>query len=117
VASLSDEVWGTVNATLWRELPTVGNRLATPSDVADGKAVFSVPVGDEYEPSVPVPMNLPRPAVLKETGKPVFVIQAEQIAGKVAIGYRPLSGGSGLCMLEEVEFLQEPDGRFQREAT
>jgi hypothetical protein len=79
--------------------------------------VFSVPVGDEYEPSVPVPMSLPRPAVLKETGQPVFVIQAEQIAGKVAIGYRPLGGGNGLCMLEEVEFLEEPDERFQGEAT
>lgn len=74
--------------------------------------MFHVPVGDEYEPSSYVDLGVPRPAILIESGQPVIAIQAEEVNGKVAIGYWPVSGGNGLCMLDELELLDAIDDRF-----
>ncbi len=37
--------------------------------------------------------------------QPVVVVQAEHGPSGVILGVRPLSGGNGICMLEEVELL------------
>ena len=93
-------------------MPVTKSRCATEEDVAKGRAIFHVPVGDEYESSRPADIELPCPAVLISTSQPVIVIQAEEVNGKTAVGYRPVSGGNGLCMLEELELLEVPDERF-----
>jgi hypothetical protein len=44
---------------------------------------------------------------------PVILIQAEiRDDGKVLVGYRPLSGGNGICMLDEVDLLDCPNEAF-----
>ena len=44
---------------------------------------------------------------------PVIAIQAEShIAGQVLIGYRPLSGGNGICTLDEIDLLDAPDEQY-----
>jgi len=48
---------------------------------------------------------------------PVIVIQVEESDNrsgsvKVFAGYRPLTGGNGICMLHQLELLDHPDHRF-----
>lgn len=109
---MSNALWDTIDVSDWRELPVVKSRCATEEDVGNGRAVFHVPVGDEYEPSSPAEIGLPRPAILIATAQPVFAIQAEEVNGKIAVGYRPVDGGNGLCMIDELELLDTPDERF-----
>ena len=45
-----------------------------------------------------------------------MIIQSEQLGAKHTIGYRPLSGGNGICTIAEVELLEESDERFYRYA-
>jgi hypothetical protein len=54
----------------------------------------------------------------RERGQPgsslVILIQAESRSdGEVFIGYRPLSGGIGICVLGEVDLLDGPDETFR----
>lgn len=82
-----------------------------------GKAVFYLDLSEGQE-SHPVELDLPRCAILHEDAEgdiPVVVIQAEEgDNGTVQLiaGYRPLTGGNGVCMLHELELLPEPDHRF-----
>ena len=92
-------------------------RVATQDDANAGRAVFYLDLSDGQESS-PVDLDLPRCAILHEEGEgdlPVIVIQAEEgNNGTVQLiaGYRPLTGGNGLCMLNQLELLLEPDYRF-----
>jgi hypothetical protein len=44
----------------------------------------------------------------------VILIQAEsRDDGKVLVGYRPLTGGNGICTLDEVDLLDGPDEMFR----
>ena len=109
---MSNEFWEAIDVSEWQQLPVTKLRCATEEDVEEGRAVFYVPVGDDYQPSTPADIELPRPAILLSESQPVFVIQAEEVNGTTAVGYRPLSGGNGLCMLDELELLDVPDERF-----
>jgi len=109
---MSDTEWGKIDIANWQAIPVLQGRCANESDVADGRAVFYVPTGDEYEPSEVVDLKLPRAAILSESSTPIFIIQAEKVNGKVAVGYRLVTGGNGICMLNELELLSEPDERF-----
>jgi hypothetical protein len=92
-------------------------RVATEDDANGGRAVFYINLSEGQE-SRPVDLDLPRCAILHEEGEddiPVIVIQAEEgNNGTVQLlaGYRPLTGGSGICMLNQLELLPEPDHRF-----
>ena len=50
----------------------------------------------------------------EETGErtPAVVIQAEQAGDQVYLGLRCLTGGNGICGLDEVEQLEEPNEEF-----
>ena len=61
--------------------------------------------------SEPVDLSLPRYGLVQQgAGQeiPIVAIQAEShLPEQVLIGYRPLSGGNGICTLDEVDFLDD----------
>lgn len=105
-------LWGRIQSENWRDTPCVLGRVASEGDVQQGRAVFYVD-----GPSQAADVPLPRCALLHEDrGKamPVILIQAEsRDDGKVLLGYRPLSDGNGICMLEDVDLLDGPDEMFR----
>lgn len=97
----------------WRETPCLTGRPATQDDVGAGRSVFAAPGAD----SKPIDLKLPLCAIHTdlETGKktPVILVQAEDVNGNQTVGYRYLSGAGGVCLLFELELLDEPDDRFK----
>jgi hypothetical protein len=112
------ELWGPIDIRSWRSTPVVNGRVATEADVERGCAAFYIAPGT----SRPYDLPLPFPAIVREEGigepTPVILIQAEELdAETVAVGYRFVDGGNGLCTLAECELLTEPDERFQATAS
>ena len=106
-------LWGPLEASSWRKVPCLTDRLAVEADVKDGRAVF-FQKGDEAVME-PVPEELPRAAILRtedSSAESVIVIQVERAAHQVLVGYRFLGGGNGIATLSEVEFLDKPDESF-----
>ncbi len=98
-----DDLWGSIEAAQWREVPFVSARVATEADVASGAAVFYIQ-GD----AEPASIALPFCALQKlENGsiQQVIAIQAEKTRHGVYLGVRPLVGGNCICSLEEVELV------------
>jgi hypothetical protein len=119
----TNATWGPPDLSSWRELPHVAGRHATESDVKLGHAVFFI-AGENGSPPLarPSPMVLPCCAVLhteslESSPLAVIAIQAEEVEGKILVGYRPLAGGNGICTLAELELLHGPDERFGTNAT
>lgn len=110
------ELWGPIDIRVWRSTPVVAGRVATEPDVHEGRAAFYI----ASETSRPYDLALPAPAIVREEGignpTPVILIQAEALDDTVAVGYRLLDGGNGICTLDECEVLSEPDSRFQTTA-
>lgn len=103
--------WGEIRIEAWRDTPCTIGRAAREDDVREGRAVFYVDGPSEISA-----LPLPCCALLKEESGsllPVIVIQAEgRDDGGTVVGYRPLSGGNGICMLNELELLDEPNDLF-----
>jgi hypothetical protein len=112
-----DLLWGTVDVEHWQETPCLRGRVAVEQDVRDGRAVYYIKDADEIG-VVHADIGLPHCAILSADGEslPVVIIQSEQLGAKHTIGYRPLSGGNGICTIAEVDLLKEPDERFYRYA-
>jgi hypothetical protein len=101
----TDDLWGALDRERWPSTPCIEGRAAVEQDVRDGRAVYYV-----EGPSKPIDISLPHCARLHEEGCcpaiPVIIIQAERPdGGDVLIGYRPLSGGNGICTLDEIELV------------
>jgi len=60
--------------------------------------------------------KLPRCALFRQggLGSPiqVIVIQVESGRGGLVMGFRYMNGGNGVCTVEEIEFVDDPDERF-----
>jgi hypothetical protein len=80
--------------------------------VKDGRAVFYLKDPHEIG-AVHVDIGLPRCGMLLESGTPVIIIQSERADEKHYVGYRPLNGGNGICVMSEVQLLESPDERFR----
>ncbi|MCJ8273616.1 MAG: hypothetical protein MJK04_29980 [Psychrosphaera sp.] len=95
----------------WESLPCISGRVATEEDVKNGIAVYFIPIN-----SFPSNAILPTCVIQinDETGQriPAVVIQAEQAGETVSLGLRYLDGGNGICGLNEVEILDEPNEEF-----
>lgn len=104
-------MWESFSAEDWESLPHIAGRVAKEQDVKDGIAVFYFPENsfalDAILPTCVIQIN-------PETGhrRPAVVIQAEQAGEHVYLGLRYLSGGNGICHLEEVEQLDKPNEEF-----
>ncbi len=111
MAEQPDNLWGQIRPEAWRDTPCTPGRVAIEDDVREGRAVFYID-----GPSQAAEVRLPRCALLHEEGGkvlPVILIQAESRSdGEVLVGYRPLVGGNGICMLGEVDLLDGPDEMF-----
>ena len=115
------ESMGAVPISSWRETPCTQERVATEADVRSGRAVFYLD-WFEGQRSRPFPLDLPVCAVLHEEGRvdtPVVIIQAETSITTIGeqnvfVGYRPLTGGNGICGLGDLEILSQPDERFKQ---
>jgi hypothetical protein len=111
---MEEELWGTINIATWKTTPCISGRLATEADVKEGKAVFFIQEPDGKTQIEPI--RIPSCIIVldNETNEeiPAIAIQAEFVDGQVLVGYRPLSGGNGVCDINEVQFIDEPDVRF-----
>jgi hypothetical protein len=114
---MREDLWGPIDPDRWRETPHLAGSTATELDVKAGRAVFYSPTGPSNIENTVHAMQLPAPALLHEsdqtTPAAVVVIQAECGPRGVIAGYRPLAGGNGACLLEELEFIPESDPRFR----
>jgi len=108
-----DSLWGKIDVENWQQTPCLRGRVAAEQDVKDGRAVFYLGNADEIG-AVHVDIGLPHCAIIHARGAdvPAVVIQSERAQNKHYVGYRPLSGGNGLCVLSEIELLAEPDADF-----
>ena len=99
------DLWHSIFESEWRNTPCVVGRVATESDVKAGRAVFYVKGA-----SSPAPMRLPHCAIqTRSDGSTikVVVVQAEYADNQTLLGVRPLAGGNGICLLQEVELLDD----------
>ena len=117
--NVSEHPWGPVDPNSWDTVPVTRGRLATEADVRNGCAVFYLE-GAEPHDAEPLSLPIPRLAVLRDTDTGtdliVVAIQAERSFQKRLVGYRRLHGGNGMCMLEELEWIDATDFRFREAA-
>ena len=113
---MDDPLWGKVDVEHWRQTPCLRGRVAIEQDVKDGRAVFYLGNAGEIG-AVHVDIGLPHCAIVHADRAeiPAVVIQSERADDKHYIGYRPIAGGNGLCVLSEVELVSGPDARFQQQ--
>ena len=109
----SDPLWGPPDMSQWEAVPAISGRLASELDVKEGRAIFCLENSKDGR-AQPMPLPLPRCAILKkEDGwMPIVIVQAERTDDKSYIGYRDLTGGNGVCTIEDVVILPGPDARF-----
>lgn len=104
------ELWRAIDAGEWHNTPFISARLATEQDVKSGRAVFFLKNDAEFG-CAPYEMSLPHLAIRSdpETNQftPGVIIQAEHVDGKVLLGFRPLSGGNVLALLEEFRLVND----------
>jgi hypothetical protein len=106
---MTSDPWGPIRPEQWNAVPAIRDRPATEWDVHGGIAVFYMGADSQEA----LPLSLPQPAfyVDPETGRmiPVVVIQAESSGDQHIVGVRFLDGGHGVCLLDEVLFVDEGD--------
>jgi hypothetical protein len=113
---LDDLLWGPIPRRAWREVPCMRGALATREDVRAARAVFHVadPANTTARPAA---MSLPALALWPDPDannlpRPVVVIQVEHGGNRTVAGIRFLDGGNGVCLLEELEMIEETDYRW-----
>lgn len=105
-------MWDSFEVKDWAQLPCISGRVATEKDIESGIAVFAIPEGSfACEAILPTCVI----QVDEETNEriPAVAIQAEQVGELVYLGLRYLGGGNGVCELDEVELLDEPNDEFR----
>ncbi len=112
---IEHDPWGPIDISTWKEILFLSGRLADELDVKEGRAVFCLQLSGGVE-AFPYKMSLPACALLydeeAESRIPVIVIQAEVADDCVTVGYRHLTGGNGVCLLDELEILDGPTNEF-----
>jgi hypothetical protein len=113
---MGDPLWGRVDVEHWQQMACLRGRVAVEQDVKDARAVFYLGNAREIG-AIHVDIGLPHCAIVRVEGTeiPAVVIQSERADDKHYIGYRPISGGNGLCVFSEVELLSQPDARFHQQ--
>lgn len=111
---MDDPLWGPIDRDHWRLVPHVEGVLATEADVKAGRAVFFLDNLDAI-PARASSKRLPALALWPDPDlgahRAVIVIQIE-IGQRELAGIRFLEGGNGVCLLEELEMIEEDDRRW-----
>lgn len=112
---MEDDLWGPVDRARWRSVPHMDGTLATERDVEEGRAVFFL--GNPRKvPAQPSTIRLPALALWPDSDggshRQVIVIQVE-IGRQEIAGIRFLEGGNGVCLLRELEFIDDTDRRWR----
>ena len=112
---MEDDLWGPVDRARWRSVPHMDGTLATERDVEEGRAVFFL--GNARKgPAQPATLRLPALALWPDSDggshRQVIVIQVE-IGRQEIAGIRFLEGGNGVCLLRELEFIDDTDRRWR----
>lgn len=107
--TISSDLWPSINLKAWAETPAINGRLATETDVKNGLAVYYINNnGVEHKP---YEIQLPKLAYLTDFDtkkeKLIVVIQIEETASDIVVGYRNIEGGNGACLLNEIKFLEK----------
>ena len=108
-------LWGSIGLCAWRRTPCLRGAIADEADVKAGRAVFYFGNPEEIDAR---PETLELPALGIETmddgsEMPVVVIQAERTFDRCMLGVRYLTGGNGICLLGDVEVVDESDPRLR----
>jgi hypothetical protein len=113
---MTDKLWGPINPENWNKIAHMSDKLATRKDVKEGRAVFFLENTDEI-PAWPSDLKIPGLAIWKVEdemkNQPAVIIQAEQSEFQCTVGVRFFAGGNGLCLLEDLELIEEKDLRFK----
>jgi hypothetical protein len=112
---MEEVLWGPINPAQWHRVPHMSGALATEEDVKAGRAVFFL--GNRGEVSArPSALRLPALALWPDpelgASRPVVVIQVE-LGQKGFAGIRFVEGENGVCLLEELEMIDEDDPRWR----
>jgi hypothetical protein len=95
----------------WQTVPAINGRVATNADLETGLAIYCV--GDGCPDHYTYQMALPKLSYLvdEETKQEqiVIVTQVESTPQGVLAGYKSLDGGIGVCLLDELRFLEEQE--------
>lgn len=98
-----NDLWGSIEATQWREVPFITARVATGADIASG-ATFFIIQGEPEPESIALPICTIQRLEDGST-EAVIIIQAEKTSHDVYLGVRPLVGGNAICIIKEVKFV------------
>ncbi len=113
---MNDTLWGPIEPENWSIIPHIKYKLATKKDVQEGRATFFLKNLDEV-PAWPSDIKIPALAIWtvedEMVNQLVVIIQAEQSNIQLTVGVRFFSGGNGVCLLEDLELIDENDQRFQ----
>lgn len=106
-----EDLWGPIDIDEWEQTPYLKDRVATEEDVKAGIAVFYIDSKGVDINHTPLSIKIPSLAyhVDQETSEKtlVVVVQGEQTNEEEVVGLRYLEGGNGVCLLWELEFLEE----------
>ncbi|WP_147431756.1 hypothetical protein [Tenacibaculum discolor] len=96
-----------INLKNWTETPHISGRLATEEDVKNGNATFRIEGKRQEHEALDVKIPSLAYHIDQKTNMktPVVVIQGEQIGDQKVVGIRYLDGTDGVCLLFELEFV------------
>jgi len=107
--SIKTNLWGAIDIKSWHKTPAITDRVATEDDVKNGVAVYYLEKSNfehkAYKTQLPKLAYLIDPKTKKE--KLVVVIQIENTSEGIVTGYRNLDGGNGICLFDELKFIDE----------
>ena len=105
---MKDRLWGPINPPHWNEIPYMMDKLATKEDVKECRATFYLENLDVV-PAWPSAIKIPALAIWtvedEMENQLVVIIQADQSKLQCTVGVHFFTGGNGLSLLEDFEFI------------
>ena len=110
-----ENIWAAISFENWNKTPATYGKLAKEDDVKAGRAVFYLKDHGSNNTTPYTDIKLPSCAILKEESgnfTNIVIIQIENAANQVIVGYRMIQGGNGACTLPEITVIGNPTKEF-----